>query len=188
MIAPTATYFQIAPRESFARKPGAFDQSKGRTIPRLNISFEAVQFQFRERKAKHQLQRLSHITLTGVRRPNIITKVRVLKSPAKDLAEVNRAGDGAIFPEANEQKSIVRAAGPLDVLGKRICLRGWRNQPAMKSSAAAIKGRELCQVVWSRRAQKNSLTGDNGFPYFHLRGGIVLGIAQSLNRSWLIIV
>ena len=106
-------------------KTGAFDQSGGSHIARLNIRFQPMQFQVRKRVAKDEPDSFRHITTTRVRGGDKVTQIGTPKSAQEDLAKIDRADNLVIFQTTNEETTKIGAAtafekrGELRRLGRR---------------------------------------------------------------------
>src|SRR5882672_3617920 len=103
MIPPAAADLQIAPRIALAQKPGPLHQRNRGRVPRLNVCLQPVQFQMFEGVAKNELESIGHITLTGVACADVIAEESVLKTAAKNLAQVDGADNCALGCETNEK-------------------------------------------------------------------------------------
>src|SRR2546421_9192516 len=99
-------------------KTGAFDQSGGSHIARLNIRFQPMQFQVRKRVAKDEPDSFRHITTTRVRGGDKVTQIGTPRSAQVDLAEVDRADNPVIFHPTNEEASRIGAPTTFEKRGE----------------------------------------------------------------------
>ncbi len=92
MVPPSAMYFQKAARQAFPDESAFLREGDGSVIGRLDIGFQAVEFELPEGVFQHQKHSLAHQALAGIRRKGVITERRALESSANHVVDIDDAG------------------------------------------------------------------------------------------------
>src|ERR1019366_10685935 len=84
---PAAGNLDVTAGVAFAREASSADQRDRRRVPWLHVGLDAMQSQGTKTYAQHQRESLAHVTLAGMFREPVITKIGASKRAADDLAE-----------------------------------------------------------------------------------------------------
>lgn len=79
MVPPAPAHFHKAARKAFTDEPTAFYQVDRTPVIRLDVSLDAMQFEYSEGMSQDQQHALTHQTLSRVRQECIVTGGRILK-------------------------------------------------------------------------------------------------------------